>query len=491
LSQIKGLGPVAESTRWMQQRLTLHDEICKRVVGLAPDPVAVRILEVLRNERAPIQSLTDVITTDPLLAARVLILANFAIGQPQGIVTVSHAINLMGLDALKSLTLGLTTFPLHSSPGKTDGSNPDGAPITLRDLWEHSIGCATIAARLATHVDYVSPNQAFAAGFLHDVGRLLMYRCSREGFYTAITVATAKSIPLCEAETLAVGMNHVTLGEMWAGRSELSHGFQQVIRYHHEPPCMLPESMDMELRTMIAVVQLADLVCESRAMGWGGDLGIVPSELWGALHLREESWSGQFETIKQEIEATRESFGFPKEDVKRTQQTRYPTLKKERDLVNERQKTAVNASRGRVIRFPPRNTSEVGMQKQPSTKKLTILLVEDHGALCEMLSLCLIRYGYDVRTADNGETALEILRDEEIHLVLLDLMLPRLDGFAVLKELREKRKGSAPYIIVVSAGASERDRNKVLELGANEYMPKPFHLTRLLERIQTVETYLL
>ena len=121
----------------------------------------------------------------------------------------------------------------------------------------------------------------------------------------------------------------------------------------------------------------------------------------------------------------------------------------------------------------------------------TILVVEDHGSLCEMLSLYLMRYGYHVRTADNGETALEILSNEEIHLVLLDLMLPRLDGFAVLKELREKRKGSAPYIIVVSAGASERDRNKVLELGANEYMPKPFHLTRLLERIQTVEKYLL
>jgi HD-like signal output (HDOD) protein len=370
----------------MPQRLTLDDEICKRVVGLAPDPVAVRILEVLRNGRAPIQSLADVITTDPLLAVRVLTLANLATGQRQRIDTVSHAINLMGLDALKSLTLGLTTFPLHSIQSKTDSSDSDGAaPITLRDLWEHSIGCATIAARIAKHVEHVSPNQAFVAGFLHDVGRLLMYRCSREGFYTAITVATAKRIPLSEAETLAVGMNHVTLGEMWAGRSELAHGFQQVIRYHHEPPCMLPESMDMELRTTIAVVQLADLVCGSRAMGWGGDVGIVPSELWEALHLREESWSGQFETIKQEIEATRESFGFPKEDVKRTQQTRYPTPKKERDLVIERQKTAV--TRGRVIQFPPRNTSEVGMQKQPSTKKLTILVVEDHGALCEMLSL--------------------------------------------------------------------------------------------------------
>ena len=476
---------MAESTRCMPQRLTLHDEICKRVAALAPAPVALRILEVLRNGRAPVQSLADVITTDPLLAARVLRLANFAAGQPQRIVTVSHAITLMGLDALKSLTLGLTTFPLHSIPSKMDGSDPDGAPITLRELWEHAIGCAAVAARIATQVDHVSPHQAFAAG------RLLMYRCSTEGFYTAITMAIAKSIPLSEAETLAVGMNHVTLGKIWAGRSEVPHGFQQVMRYHHEPSCMLPESMNMEMRAMIAVVQLADLVCESRAIGRGGDLGIVSSELWRALRLREESWSNQFETIKQEIEAAREIFGFPKENVKGMQPMRNLMPKGEREIVPGRQKTVVNAARGQVIPFPPRNKSEVEMQKKPSTKKLTILVVEDHGSLCEMLSLYFMRYGYHVRTADNGETALEILSNEEIDLVLLDLMLPRLDGFAVLKELREKPKGSTPYIIVVSAGASARDRNKVLELGANEYMPKPFHLMRLLERIQTVEKYLL
>ena len=482
---------MAESTQCMTQRLTLHDEICERVAGLVPSPVAVRILEVLRNERAPVQSLADVITTDPLLAVRVLKLANFAAGQPQRLVTVSHAITVMGLDAIKSLALGLTTFPLQSVPGKTDGSDPDDAPITLRELWEHAIGCAAVAARIATQVDHVSPHQAFAAGFLHDMGRLLLYRCSREGFYSAITVAAAKSIPLSEAETLAVGMNHVTLGEIWAGRSELPRGFQQVMRYHHEPAWMLPESLDMELRPLIAVVQLADLLCESRGIGRGGDPGIVPSELWKTLGLREEGWSDQFKTIKQEVQAAREIFGFSKEDLKRTQPIRQPIAKKERALVSERQKTAVNASRGRVIPFPPRNESEVEMKTKTSTKKLTILVVEDHGSLCEMLSLYFMRYGYHVRTADNGETALEILSNENIHLVLLDLMLPRLDGFAVLKELRERRKGSMPYIIVVSAGASARDRNKVLELGANEYMPKPFHLMRLLERIQTVEKYLL
>jgi DNA-binding response OmpR family regulator len=144
-----------------------------------------------------------------------------------------------------------------------------------------------------------------------------------------------------------------------------------------------------------------------------------------------------------------------------------------------------------VIVLPPRNQSELRIPKQTSTKKLTILVVEDHGSLCELLSLYLIRHGYQVRTADNGVSALEKLSSEKIHLVLLDLMLPRLDGFAILEELRKKPNNQTPYIIVVPAGTSQRDRNQVLELGADEYMPKPFHLMRLLERIHTVEKYLL
>jgi DNA-binding response OmpR family regulator len=126
-----------------------------------------------------------------------------------------------------------------------------------------------------------------------------------------------------------------------------------------------------------------------------------------------------------------------------------------------------------------------------SGKKMTILIVEDHSSLCEMLSLYFVRLGYHVRTATDGESALQIIADEKVHFVLLDLMLPRLDGFTVLRQLRETSGINTPYVIVVSAGASERDRTKVLELGANEYMPKPFHLARLIERIQSVEKHLL
>jgi CheY-like chemotaxis protein len=152
---------------------------------------------------------------------------------------------------------------------------------------------------------------------------------------------------------------------------------------------------------------------------------------------------------------------------------------------------SVGPRKARVIRFPKRPRAVAENNAKSPDKKLTILVVEDHGSLCDMLSLYFMRYGYHVRTASDGESALDIMDHEEIHLVLLDLMLPRMDGFAVLRQIRERAGGKPPYVIVVSAGASSRDRNLVLDLGANEYMPKPFHLMRLLERIQNVEKYLL
>src|SRR5215468_509813 len=117
----------------MVQRLTLHNEICERVAGLAPSPVAAHILEILRNERAPAQRLADVIATDPLLAVRVLKLADLADGRSHELIGVSHAITVMGVDAIMSLALGLDTFPLPSVPGEQDGSDFDHGSITLRD----------------------------------------------------------------------------------------------------------------------------------------------------------------------------------------------------------------------------------------------------------------------------------------------------------------------------------------------------------------------
>ncbi len=113
-----------------------------------------------------------------------------------------------------------------------------------------------------------------------------------------------------------------------------------------------------------------------------------------------------------------------------------------------------------------------------------ILLVEDDPKTREMVALYLQREGYDVSTADDGVRALEVAKEREPHLVVLDLMLPRLDGLAVCRALRES--SSAPGIIMVTARTTEDDKLKGLDLGADDYVTKPFSPRELMARIRAV-----
>lgn len=145
---------------------------------------------------------------------------------------------------------------------------------------------------------------------------------------------------------------------------------------------------------------------------------------------------------------------------------------------------------GRVIQFPIRGERTARAAGTPQARKLTILLAEDHSSLRDIVSVYLMRQGYHVRTAGSGQSALQILAAEDIDLLLLDLMLPGIDGFEVLRQIREKKGAASPYVVVVSALTTEEDRRKVQELGGNDYLPKPFHLPHLLERIVAVEQQL-
>lgn len=142
---------------------------------------------------------------------------------------------------------------------------------------------------------------------------------------------------------------------------------------------------------------------------------------------------------------------------------------------------------GQVIKFPSREERAARTTVEQTPRKLTILLAEDHSSLRDIVSVYLMRQGYHVRTAGSGRSALEVLEAEEVDLLLLDLMLPGIDGFEVLRRLREKRDKALPHVVVVSALTTEPDRKKVEELGCDDYLPKPFHLPHLLERIVAIE----
>ncbi|ABU57105.1 MAG: DNA-binding response regulator [Roseiflexus sp.] len=113
----------------------------------------------------------------------------------------------------------------------------------------------------------------------------------------------------------------------------------------------------------------------------------------------------------------------------------------------------------------------------------TILLVEDDPILSETLRYNLEREGYSVINAVDGVAGLERARRDQPDMVILDVMLPRLDGFSVCRILRQE---SEVPILILTARQDEIDRIAGLELGADDYVAKPFSLGELLARVRAI-----
>ena len=112
-----------------------------------------------------------------------------------------------------------------------------------------------------------------------------------------------------------------------------------------------------------------------------------------------------------------------------------------------------------------------------------ILVVEDDSNILELICMYLEKEGFDVRTANNGGKAIEEFQKKEPDLILLDIMLPVMDGWGVCAKVRETSK--VP-IIMLTAKSEVMDRIHGLEMGADDYLVKPFEMKELIARINAV-----
>ncbi|MDO5040522.1 MAG: response regulator transcription factor [Peptoniphilus sp.] len=112
-----------------------------------------------------------------------------------------------------------------------------------------------------------------------------------------------------------------------------------------------------------------------------------------------------------------------------------------------------------------------------------ILVVDDEKSIAEIIEYNLKREGYEVTLAHDGQEALDIFKDKNFDLIILDIMMPKLDGFSVLKEVR---KSSGVPVIMLTAKQEEVDKILGLELGADDYVVKPFSMRELIARIKAI-----
>jgi len=116
-------------------------------------------------------------------------------------------------------------------------------------------------------------------------------------------------------------------------------------------------------------------------------------------------------------------------------------------------------------------------------KKTTILAADDDPQLLRLMTRNLQLEGYDVLAASDGQQALELIESNSLDLVLLDVMMPKMDGFTVCYRVREF---SAVPIIIITARGQDQDKVRGLDLGADDYLTKPFSVDELLARVRAV-----
>ncbi|HBK67069.1 MAG TPA: DNA-binding response regulator [Firmicutes bacterium] len=115
--------------------------------------------------------------------------------------------------------------------------------------------------------------------------------------------------------------------------------------------------------------------------------------------------------------------------------------------------------------------------------KKRILIIDDDPELCRLLKKCMETEGYEADLAHNGKTGLELVKKQEYHLIILDLMMPEMDGITTLNHIRKTK--NTPVLILTARG-EEMDKVLGLKSGADDYLTKPFSLSELTARAQSL-----
>ncbi len=246
--------PTAADVR--QQRLK---RVTQSIIGLPTLPTVVsQMIGLIDNPRTSARAVARLIATDQALTAKILKLANSAFyGFPRTIATVNHAVVVLGFETVKSL--GLSVSVLERFAG--------GGPETSFDrqrFWEHSIAVGVAAQLLGARLRYRVQGEAFAAGILHDIGKLILSQYFPDEFARVMAMVREENVYIGKAEEAVLGVTHAEIGCWLAEKWNLPRQLVDTIAFHHAPGRLERGAQ------LPSLVHLADFLARKERIGDGG-----------------------------------------------------------------------------------------------------------------------------------------------------------------------------------------------------------------------------
>jgi putative nucleotidyltransferase with HDIG domain len=248
-----------------------------------------QISKIIEDPVISLKEIGDFISNDPALTTKILKIVNSAFyGFPGRISSASHATVLLGSNVIKGLLVGASVFELMQN--------------AMLGLWEHSLGCAITSRLMAKRKGLKDYDDIYAAGLLHDIGKIILLLEFPKEYKEAMNEAKLKNITIVETEGDHFIANHADIGSWLAEKWLFPRNLVEIIKYHHNPHL----SKNAPIET--AIVHLADILLRAKGVGFAGDpfVPAVNSVAFEALKLSETDLKEILEEMENALGITEE-----------------------------------------------------------------------------------------------------------------------------------------------------------------------------------------
>jgi len=277
------------------------NKILENVDSLPTLPtIANQIIQCTNDKNSSSTQISKLVSQDQSLTMKVLKIVNSPFyGFPRKITTINHAVVILGAYEIQTLVVGASIVKAFSR-------SKNNSIFNREKFWVHSIGCGVASKMLARVFQYRISGEAFVAGLIHDIGKIILDQYLNTDFEKVLKEARDKKVSLFKAEKDILGTTHTELGKTLGEKWELPSHLIEVIHNHHDP---FNSSKD---RDIVSLVYFANILCRMGQVGMAGGDGYVPKiddKVWGLLKSKKpdlnDSYIDKFiYDLKSEMEQT-------------------------------------------------------------------------------------------------------------------------------------------------------------------------------------------